>query len=129
MYGDELVVEDNYSLIQNLSRGGLLYPHDSVVNLVLYHYIIFNKLLEHFEEQFLNVYNKRNFVSQLVLKYLTEEGHLLHFRGCHAHGEDRIANIIINSTTNTLLKNYCGKRNNQLNKGNKNRKLSTLTNK
>lgn len=43
---DELVVEDSYSLIRNLSRGGLLYPHENVVKMVLFSYILFNKLLD-----------------------------------------------------------------------------------
>lgn len=123
---DELVVEDSYSLIKNLTRGGLLYPHDSVVRLVLFSYILFNKLLENFEDEFLNVHNKRAYLCELVVKYITLNGHFPCFDDCTNHTEKNIVNIIINCTINTLLKNYCGKRNDNLGRRNNSKKLCTL---
>lgn len=120
-----LLVEDSYSLIKNLSRGGLLFPKETVSHIVLLEYIIFNKLLEHYEEEFLTVLNKRLFLCRLVLQYITEEHHLKNFVGCESHAEKDIAYLIIKCTSNTLLNNYCKKNNDQL-KSCKSRKLQTL---
>lgn len=124
----ELVVKDNYSIIINLSRGGLLFPREKVVEMVSCIYIIFNKLLQGYEADFLNVHNKRGFVTHFVLNYFSKNGFLLEFNGCEIHSSEHVANTIITCTTNTLLKNYCGKTNDRLGKTKK-RKLNTLTNK
>lgn len=129
VYNEELAVEDNYTLIKNLSRGKLLFPQNSVVQIVLYSYIIFNKILSEFEEDFLGVYNKRQFLSQYILKFISENDHLRHINECTTHNREGIAIIIITCTTNTLLKNYCGKINDQPRKSSTKRKLGTLTGK
>lgn len=123
---EDLLVEDSYSLIRNLSRGGLSYPKESVSHLVMLEYIIFTKLLKHHEEQFLTILNKRMLLCGLVLKYITGEHYLQNFAGCESHAEKDIAYLIIKCTSNTLLNNYCKKINDQLKSSCKTRKLQTL---
>ena len=43
IYNDELIIEDNYSLIKSMSRGKLFYPQALIVQLFFYSFIIFNK--------------------------------------------------------------------------------------
>lgn len=123
---EDLLVEDSYSLIRNLSRGGLSYPKETVSHLVMLEYIIFTKLLKHHEEQFLTILNKRIFLCGLVLKYITAEDCLQNFVGCESHAEKDIAYLIIKCTSNTLLNNYCKKINDQVKSSCKSRKLQTL---
>lgn len=123
---EDLLVEDSYNLIKNLSRGGLSYPKETVSHLVMLEYIIFTKLLKHHEEQFLIILNKHLFLCELVLKYITRENHLQNFVGCENHSEKDIACLIIKCTSNTLLNNYCKKNNDQLKSSCKSRKLQTL---
>uniref|UniRef100_A0A1B6CRV3 THAP-type domain-containing protein n=1 Tax=Clastoptera arizonana TaxID=38151 RepID=A0A1B6CRV3_9HEMI len=125
---DELVVEDKYSLIRNLSRGCLLYPQEEVINVVLYSYILFNKLLEENEEEFLNIYNKKSFLIKLFCKYVKDNDLFEHTSSiCKIHPDDNLIYKILACTVNTLLKNYCGKTNDVLKKkSSTKRKLSTL---
>lgn len=122
VYPEELVVEDSYNLVRGLKKGDLLFPHDGVVQVVLCIFVVFNKVLENFEEEFFAVGNKRRLLSQLVLEYVAEESYLMHFRGCDKHTEEHVAKIVINWVANTLLKNYYGK--NRLGKVTKKRKQS-----
>lgn len=125
IYKDEFVIEDNFNLIKSLSRGKLLYPKEAIVQIVLYAYIIFNKILKDFEETFLSVHNKRTFLTRYILKFLLENGHLNDGEICNIHAIDGIAKIVITCTVNTLMKNYCGKTNDRLAPC-KSRKLNTL---
>lgn len=131
VFDHELAVEDNYVLIENLSRGKLFFPQDFVVQIVLCSYIIFNKIIFEFEDDFLSIHNKRQFLSQYILKFILESGRLpsSFIRECTLHEKKTIFNIIITCTTNTLLKNYCRKNNNRLSKNSNGRKLKTLTGK
>lgn len=124
---DEFIVQDNFILIKNLSRGKLLYPQDIIVQIVLYTYIIFNKILDEFEETFLTVHKKRAFLTQFILKFIVDNGHLSVNHNCTIHTIVHVATIVITCTVNTLLKNYCGKSNDRLAKSSKSRKLKTLT--
>lgn len=125
VYKEDLIVEDNYSLIRNLSRGALLLPREHVVTLVSTCYIIFNKILCDFEEEFLCILSKRNFLCKYIFNHNYVKDNVHNFNSCKIHSEGCVIKIIINSTVNTLMKNYCGKRNNSLCKG-KNRKLCTF---
>lgn len=95
---EELIVEDNYVLIRN------------VTHYLMMNYILFDKILINFEENVLLIHDKRRFLINFVTQYLTQQGHLINFYGCQYHSEQTIVKIIINSARNTLLKNYCGKK-------------------
>ena len=120
----ELIVEDNFNLITNLSRGALQYPRDHVVEIVIISYILFQKILSDYENKFLNIYSQKTFLTQLVFKYILEQEFLIYFDGCNTHTAKRIIDILLSSIANTLIKNYCFKKNNRLGKGRK-RKLDT----
>lgn len=129
VYDQQLVVEENYNLINNLSRGGLSFPKDTAVRVVLISYILFNKLLEKYEDEFLSIHDKRDFVINFIFNYWQlheSENYSLNICGTHKH--ETILKLIVKSTTNTLLKNYCGKTNDRLGKTKK-RKLDTVSNK
>jgi hypothetical protein len=130
VYDQQLIVEENYNLIKNLNRGGLSFPVDIAVRVVLISYVLFNKLLESHEDTFLSIGNKKNFVINLVFNYwqLHESEHYCLNINCENHTHESILKLIITSTTNTLLKNYCGKSNDKLGKNTK-RKLDTVSNK
>lgn len=125
-FKDDLQIDDNHTLIKNLTRGCLKFPKDYISNIVLYEYIIFNKILENSEEDFLAIHNKKTFLATTTLEYLKNNNFLGSFPKCQMHNSETNVKIIINSVTNTLLKNYCGKKNDRIGKGNK-RKLDTLT--
>ena len=128
MYNEQFIVEDNFDLINKLNRGGLLYPQDQVVNIAPLTYIIFNRLINEFEDIFLQTFNKRQFMCQLILKYCIAQKHVSHFDGCTSHNATDVLIIIIKCISNTLLKNYCTKNNDQLKKKtSKKGKLDTLT--
>lgn len=120
------VVEDSYNLINSLSRGALLYPREQVVDIVATAYIIFKKLIDEFEDTFLSIYNKKSFLSRLLLNYLSKISLLSPLESCKNHLENNVSTIFLNSISNTFLNNYCSKHNhNQLGKTKK-RKLETL---
>lgn len=125
VFSDELIVEDSYDLIRNLNRGCLLFPKEQVVNLVSICYIIFNKILQDCEEEFLSLYAKRNFLCRYILCHNSVRCILPNFDGCATHNGEKIIKIIVCCVVNTLLKNYCGKRNNFRSKG-KSKKASTF---
>lgn len=129
---NELQIEYNdsnpsHKLISVSDRGGLKYPHNDVVNIIMINYIVVQKLVsDKFENDFLHVRNQRNLVVHLVTCQLTDELH--HLDVCdNGHTVEYIINRIIHMTTNTLLKNYCSKKNDiKKNEPSKKRKLSTL---
>lgn len=127
VYDEQFIVEDNFDLINKLNRGGLLYPQEHVVNVVSVTYIIFNMLINEFEDIFLETYNKRSLMLHLMLEYCIEQKYVSHFDGCANHNGKDILKIILKSISNTLLKNYCAKNNNHLKKRSNKRKLDTLT--
>lgn len=129
VYDEQMIVEEHFHLIQNLNRGGLSFPKDTVVRVVLISYILFNKLLQNYEDEFLKIHDKRDFILNLIFNYwhLHESEHY-HLNLCENHKPETVLKLIMNSTTNTLLKNYCGKCNDKLGK-NKKRKLDTVSNK
>ncbi|KAL3267537.1 hypothetical protein HHI36_011659 [Cryptolaemus montrouzieri] len=124
VFDEEMVVEESYNLIKNLSRGGLSFPHDIVVGLVLVNYVLYKKLIKNFEAEFL----KLNFKKDFVFNYWTNEIENNRLPACETHSPEYIFKLIIIGTTITLLKNYCGKINDKLGK-NKRKKMDTVSNK
>lgn len=67
-FSDNTDIEQN-SLIKNLTKGSLGFPKDEITNIVLFEYIIFNKVLQSHEE-FLKIHNKKIFLSKISLDYI-----------------------------------------------------------
>nr|CAH7769842.1 unnamed protein product [Callosobruchus chinensis] len=126
-YTDGFHVEDKHVLIKDLSRGSLKFPKDEVINIVLMQYIIFNKILENFEEAFLNITNKKQTLTQLILNFLKKNNYIMNFPHSDQHAVDSIVKIIVSCSSNTFLKNYCNIKNDCLSKNSKKRKLATFS--
>ena len=70
---------ENHIFIKGISRGGLLYPDARVVNIVMYNYIILNKLTQNTE--FMRALNQRNLVTEITLRNVDEKMHSLQTTG------------------------------------------------
>lgn len=99
------------SFIERMDRGGLIYPHPKVLNIVIHIFIIVQKLLSiEFEHMFLNIANQRHLVVNLALSILSEKE--IFIAGCSSgHSSTLITRFLIIAATNTFLKNYCKDRN------------------
>lgn len=76
VYPEEMAVEDNYNLIKNLSRGKLLFPKEFAVQTVCFSYILFNKIISEFEEDFSFICNKRQFLIHFTFQYISKNGYM-----------------------------------------------------
>lgn len=120
------------STIEKMDRGGLLYPHPKLVDIVVHIFIIVKKLISNdFEYLFLKVSNQRELVVNLANSVLQEKEIFVSGDGdCpNGHSKSVINKYICRSAANTFLKNYCKDKNDVKNKikyENKQRKLSTL---
>lgn len=125
----ELEADSSYKLIFTLDRGALMYPHPDVVTVVTHNYIVIQKLLsEDFENYFLKHPSQRSLVSELTLSILMEKDFILDVEHClEGHSSEMVIKSIIWNSTNTLLKNYCKLKNDDIsyNKASKKRKLQT----
>lgn len=110
-----------------MDRGGLMYPHPKVLNIILYTYLIVQKLISSdFEHFFLKVSNQRQLVYNLANSILSEK-EIFITSGCPSgHSAIVITKYIIMAATNTFLKNYCKEKNDARNSENKKRKLATV---
>ena len=119
---------ENHSYIQGISRGSLLYPDDTTTNIVLYNYIIINKLAK--DPVFVHSINQRNLATELTLNALTDDDALFYNDFCGSgHSSEKLERMIVWASTNALLNNFCARENDSIvaNKSmQKNRKLKTL---
>lgn len=126
---------EHHQYISGISRGGLLHPAPCSVQLVMYNYIITNKLTQ--EPIFQKAYNQRTLVMEATYKALRDDETLLSTDICEdGHQSQKLEKMIIWASTNALLNNYCSKENNVLavkktiaSGKSKRRKLETLCNK
>ena len=120
---------DNHNYIQGISRGGLLYPIDAVVNIILYNYIVISKLTEN--PEFSKFPNHRNVATEMSLNVLLDNDALLPMNNCdNGHSTDKLQRMLLWASTNALLNNFCVKENDLINQSKtsaKKRKLQTLT--
>lgn len=62
----------NHILIQGIDRGRLLYPQDIVIKVVLYNYIVVEKLCTEYEKDFLGCSSQRLVAINLTIDALSE---------------------------------------------------------
>ncbi|GBN61970.1 hypothetical protein AVEN_214160-1 [Araneus ventricosus] len=121
-------IDENYGLIFKLDRGQLLCPTPNAVNAVVHNYIIIKKLCFDFEDDFIASENPRKIALKLSENYLNSENLFEH--DCdNKHSHEKILKMLLWSSTNIFLNNYCKEKNNQSRKQTekqKNRKLQTL---
>ena len=101
-------------LIKKTSRGGLLYPAVDVVHIVLISYIVINKICD--TDEFKGSTCHRNYAMKCILSSLEDEEFLFLYEEQCINGHERIklTKMILWSCTNTLLNNYCFKRNDSI---------------
>lgn len=124
-------VLENHSYIAGINRGSLIYPDSVTANMVMYNYIVIQKLVQ--LPAFRNAVSQRNVATQLTLSALTDADLLFASDMCdNGHSTEKIEYMVVYSSTNAILNNYCNKVNNitTTNRLNKNvgtkRKLQTL---
>lgn len=122
-----LAVDASFKVICDFDRGGLKYPTVDVVNIVVHNYIVVKKLVSEFENDFLKETNHREIAIQITLNVLSIKD--IYIAGCENHCCKKIMLLIIRSSTNTLLKNYCKTKNDSVPKKQNKRKLKTLSSK
>ena len=72
--------DDINSYFQEINRGSLLYPNDVTTNLVLYNYIVINKLVKN--PSFLHSMNQRKESMYITLDVLANDELLFHVDSC-----------------------------------------------
>lgn len=126
-------LEENFNFIKNVDRGGLLYPHSDLVNVIMLNYITINKLIStNHENKFLKCKAQRELVICLTLNTVEEHDFFLSEFYCPSlkHTDFNILRLLIKTSTNIFLNNYMKKKNNIISinsDGKKRRKLETLT--
>lgn len=103
----------NSTLITNMDRGGLLYPHTDLVNAVMYNYITVQKLIEGSREaEFLSHGNQRELVINLTVDIVKRLGFFLpHFSCTNGHFKESILSQLLLVSTNIILNDYVKKMN------------------
>lgn len=119
-----------YSLIKNIDRGGLLYPHSDIVNVVILNYLTVQKLINSVNEKgFLSCSQQRDVVIHYTEAVVKRHNFFLTDFFCPAHDRDLILYNLVKVSTNILLSNYVKIKNDNFSrKSNKKRKLSTVKN-
>lgn len=114
-------------LINKLDRGGLHYPKEIFVTVVMYSFIVMDKLTNgDFENKFLNVGNQRD-VAVSLIKLNLDAQEFPFWDSCeNGHKSSQVLEMIVFSSTNALLNNYCKNKNNSFNSKANVKKLSTL---
>ena len=119
----------DYGYIKGLDRGGLLYPNCTVVNVVMFCYIVVNKLSR--EPTFISSSRQRDIVVEVTYRTMMEVD-LCFVSGCceSGHSSEKLLKIVIMASANTLLNNFSSKQNDNICFGKldkcKKRKLQTL---
>ena len=123
-------MSESHNYIDAVNRGSLMHPDSVTTNIVMYNYIIIEKLTK--QPHFLHTLNQRRTACKITLDILVNDEINFPMELCEGgHNLEKIVNMIVWASTNTLFNNYCSKENNILaaNKANagKKRKLETLT--
>ena len=126
--GRDDMLPDIYSYFQVINRRSLLYPNDVRTNLVLYNYIVINKLVKN--PSFLHSINQRKLSMYITFDVLAIDELLFHVDSCsEGHSIEKIEKkMIVWSSSNALLNNFCSKENDNMTckKLSKKRKLQTF---
>lgn len=129
-YDNENDVPESYQYVDGISRGTLMRPNPLVTNIVIYNYVVINKMAQ--DQNFHRTGNQRVVGSTITYNRLADDEALISADSCDAgHSTEKIEKMIIWVATNILLNNYCSRENNVLtekkimNQGKK-RKLETL---
>ena len=111
----------------HLDRGGLKYPQKLVVDLVLLNSAVISKLTsEQYINFFLNETNQRN-VALNVTKNVLVSNEFNFWNDCqNNHKAQTLVDMILYTSTNCLLNNFCKNKNNAVKSSLSARKMSTI---
>jgi hypothetical protein len=121
--------ENNLSeYVKCLDRGGLKYPSDFVLNICNITFKIFEKILEHKENEFIKIHNQKQIIMQISMELIGNSENFEEICPC-SNSLERITKLCVISMTNILLNNYSKKCINTIkyNSNLKKRKIETLT--
>ena len=111
--GRDDMLPDINRYFQGINRGSLLYPNDVTTNLVLYNYIVINKLVKN--PSFLHSMNQRKLSMYMTLGVLANDELLFHVDSCgECHSIEKIEKMIVWSSSNALLNNFYSKENDNI---------------
>ena len=122
---------DNNLYIKGVSRGSLLYPEESVVNIVMYNYIVINKLTQ--IPDITRSSQQRNLATEITNNIIIDNDAFLPMYNCeNGHSIDKIQKMLLWASTNSLLNNFCTRENDNIylkknSHQGKKRKIQTLT--
>lgn len=106
-------LDGNYNLIKNLDRGGLKCPTEFVVTVVMFNYMTVNSLYSDFE-QFCKTGNQRQVAVQLTQNKLKINEIYLDHECPNGHDSEYISKLLLNVSSNIMLKNLCAKENDKI---------------
>ena len=103
-------IPETNSYFQGINRGSLLYPNDITTNFVLSNYVVIDKLIK--DHSFLHSLNQRKLAMHITLNVLADNELLFNVNTCdEGHNIEKIQRMIVWSTTNALLNNFCSREN------------------
>lgn len=111
----DILDNDENSYILNCSRGGLCYPKSEILDVIIYSYIIVQKLIsDTYEKRFLECENQRLVAIKLILFSIKDKEIYNLSSLCKDHGLNVTIQKIVKCSVNTLLNNFCKKKNNEI---------------
>ena len=103
-------IAESYNYLQGINRGSLLQPNDITTNVVLYNYAVVSKLTK--ESSFLHSQNQRKIAMLITFNILADYDLLFQVDSCdEGHNMEKIERMILWSSSNALLNNFCAKEN------------------
>lgn len=127
----EKCVTENYIYLDTLNRGGLKYPTEFLVNVVIHTYKLFNAIItERFERHFLAENNQRALFIKLSLVSLQNSNIIGEdcCQNCEKYPIE-LVQMLLQYFTNILLNNYTKNRNYKLGSTSKEKKIMKLQSK
>ena len=107
IYDKNLDLHVHYNFVKNLDRGQLKFPKEHIVNVVLYNYVIINKLFSKFQAEFLKIQDHRKIVMSITTSILDENDLLRYGEVCEIlHNTKDVLMKIFWTSTNILLNNF-----------------------
>lgn len=129
-------INDSERLISKMDRGGLKFPREFPVHVVMYSFIILTKLLT--DDAFLKVNNQRITACRQIINKIKREDVFFQNENvmCSQHPLNQTLNKIVFISVNIVLNNFCKLKTNTYNenlqeksKNRKNRKLAIVSKK
>lgn len=111
----------------NLDRGQLIIPSSNVVNVVMYTYIVVSKLCFEHEDKFLKEKSQKHIATVVTSNILESEEICCNVFCSKGHDATKIDKMVVWSTVNILLNNYCKERNSSEGISSKKRKLQVFS--